>query len=54
MMPMPGDIHDHAILKSTSDRLEELIAVCRRGGKLYGHAPNLAADVTRKGAPCEA
>jgi len=36
---MPGDIRDHAILQSASARLEELIAACRPGGKLHGHAP---------------
>jgi len=45
---MPGDIRDHAILQEASTKLDELIAVCKRGGKLYGHAPTLAADVTRK------
>lgn len=45
---MPGDLRDHAILHETSVRLEELITACRRRGAIHGHAPNLAADVTRK------
>jgi len=43
-----ASIRDHAILNSTAYRLEELIEVCLRGGSLHSHAPNLAADVTRK------
>ncbi len=42
------DIRDHAILRSTSTRLEELISACRRRGGIHDHSPNLAADVTRK------
>ena len=45
---MPGDIGDHAILKSASERLEELIDGCRRRGAIHGHFPNLADDVTSK------
>jgi len=45
---MPGDIRHHAILKSASERLEELIDACWRRGAIHGHFPNLAADVTRK------
>ncbi len=42
------DIRDHAVLQSSSDRLEELIAVCRRGGNLHIRFPNLTADVSRR------
>jgi hypothetical protein len=46
--PMPADIRDHAILRESSAKLEELIHACRRRAAIHGHSPNLAADVTRK------
>src|SRR4051812_11543054 len=45
---MSVNIRDLAVLRSASERLAELIQVCRVRGPIYCHDPALSADVTRK------